>query len=269
MADLHAPTLPANLPPKILEAVGDATVDAVHHGRRGLVSYELSVRDGWPLRVLKVAPPEDPYVAVSEVDRLDWIQRRLPCPKVLATSPMPGGGHAVVLSLPPGSPAVMPEHRMHPQRTVELLAQALRFVHEIPIDGCPFDTSTELRLRAIRRRLNAGQYDSRAFTPPYNRYSAHRLYELLLEMRPPEDEAVFTHGGFGLDVALLDVAGVCGIVDWGRAGVADRYVDLASAVRSIANTLGPEHIPHFFACYGLERPDPRKLDFFALLAELE
>jgi aminoglycoside phosphotransferase len=182
---------------------------------------------------------------------------------------MPGGGHAVVLSLPPGTPAMMPEHRMRPARTVEHLAQALRFVHEIPVDGCPFDARIDLRLRSIRRRVGAGQYDSSTFTPPYNRYSPHRLLDLLEEMRVAEDDPVFTHGAFGLDVALLDPNGVCGIVDWGRAGVGDRYIDLAAAVRSIAESLGPEVIPRFFECYGLERPDPRKLDFFALLAEFE
>jgi aminoglycoside phosphotransferase len=266
---MTAQTLPADLPPRIIEAVGDASVSAVREGRRGLRSYDLAVRDGWPIRVLKVAPAADPYVAVSEVDRLDWIERRLPCPKVLATSPMPGGGHAVVLSLPPGTPAMMPEHRLRPMRTVENLAKALRFVHEIPVDSCPFDSRTDLRLRSIKRRLLVGQYDSTSFTPPYNRYTPHRLLEILTEMRPPDDDPVFTHGGFGLDVALLDLSGVCGIVDWGRAGVADRYVDLSTAVRSIAETLGPELIPHFFQCYGLENPNPRKLDFYALLTEFE
>ena len=266
---MNALTLPAGLPQNILDAVGDARVGAVHHGRRGLVAYDLAVRDGWPIRVLKVAPADDPYVAVSEVDRLDWIQRRLPCPKVLATSPLPGGGHAVVLSLPPGTPAAMPEHRTRPMRTVEGLAQALRFVHEIPIDGCPFDATLDLRLRSIRRRVNAGVFDTREFTPPYNRYSPARLFEIVDEMRVADDDHVFTHGAFGLDVALLDLSGVGGVIDWGRAGVSDRYVDLAAAVRIIAGTLGPVLIPHFFQCYGLERPDPRKLDFYALLAEFE
>jgi aminoglycoside phosphotransferase len=266
---VDALTLPAGLPQNILDAVGDARVGAIHQGRRGLVAYDLAVRDGWPIRVLKVAPAEDPYVAVSEVDRLDWIQRRLPCPKVLATSPLPSGGHAVVLSLPPGTPAAMPEHRMRPMRTVENLAQALRFVHEIPTDGCPFDATLDLRLRSIRRRVNAGLYETHEFTPPYNRYPPERLLGMIDEMRVDDDDHVFTHGGFGLDVALLDLSGVGGVVDWGRAGVADRYVDLAASVRSIADTLGPELIPHFFQCYGLERPDPRKLDFYALLAEFE
>ena len=263
---MSALTFPADLPGKILDAIGDARVEAIRPGRRGLVSYALAVRDGWPLRVLKVAP-SDPFAALAEVDRLDWIDRRLPCPKVLASSPLPGGGHAVVLSLPPGTPALMPEHRTRASRTVEYLAQALRFVHEVPTDSCPFDARADLRLRSIRRRLIAGQYDSSVFTEPYNRYSPHRLFEILTETQPRDDDLVFTHGAFGMDVALLDPTGVCGVVEWGRAGIADRYVDLACAVRSIAGTVGPELIPHFFECYGVERPDPRKLDFYALLTE--
>ncbi|HEV8299193.1 MAG TPA: aminoglycoside 3'-phosphotransferase [Acidimicrobiales bacterium] len=266
---MSALTLPSDLPAKIVEAIGDARVSAVRERGRGLVTYDLVVRDGWPLRVLKVAPAGDPFVALAEVDRLDWIDRRLPCPKLLASSPLSSGGHAVVLSLPAGTPALMPEHRVHPTRTVEYLAQALRFVHEVPIDACPFNMRVELRMRSIRRRVNAGHYDTRTFNEPYNRYSSHRLLEILGEIETAEDDLVFTHGSFGTDVALLDLTGVSGIVDWGRAGVADRYVDLAHAVRSVAATIGPELIPHFFQCYGLEHPNPRKLDFFALLAEFE
>jgi aminoglycoside phosphotransferase len=263
-------TLPPGLPPKIVEAVGDARVAAVHERRRGMVVYDLAVRDGWPLRVLKLATAADPFVALAEVDRLDWIDRRLPCPKVLASAPLAGGGQAVVLSLPAGTPAVMPEHRAHPARTVEYLAQALRFVHEVPVDSCPFNMRVELRMRSIRRRVNAGQYESSSFPEPYSRYAPQRLFEILTEtLSPDDDDLVFTHGGFGMDVALLDLTGVSGIIDWERAGVADRYVDLAWAVRSIADTVGPELIPHFFECYGLEHPNPRKLDFYALLAAFE
>ncbi len=266
---MSAPDLPADLPEKITAAIGAAQVAEVHAGRRGLVSYELHVRDGWPVRTLKVAPPQDPFAVLAEVDRLEWIDRRLPCPKVLASAQLDGGGHAVVLSLPPGTRASSAEHLTRATRTVEYFAQALRFVHEIPIDNCPFSSRLDLRLRSIRRRTNIGQYDPARFTPPYNRYSLDRLYEILQETRPAEDDDVFTHGSFALDCTVLDQTGVSGIVNWGSAGVADRYVDLASAVRSIANTLGPELIPTFFQWYGLPKPDPRKLDFYALLAEFE
>lgn len=266
---MTATTIPEDLPEQIREAVGSASVDDVRTSRRGLVTYDLRVRDGWPVRTLKLAPTNDPFAVLSEVDRLEWIDRRLPCPKVLASAQLPAGGHAVVLSLPPGTRASTAEHVTRAQRTVEYLAQALRFVHEIPIENCPFSSRLELRLRSIKRRMNIDHYDAASFTPPYNRYPVARLYEILQEARPAEDDEVFTHGSFGLDAALLDQTGVSGVVDWGLAGVADRYVDLAAAVRSIAGTLGPEQIPLFFRCYGLEHPDPRKLDFYALLAEFE
>ena len=101
---------------------------------------------------------------------------------------------------------------------------------------------------------------------------SRQLARLCLELRHLSKHRchdVFTHGSFGLRCTLLDQTGVSGVLDWGLAGVADRYVDLASAVRSIASGLGPELIPTFFQAYGLERPDPRKLDFYALLAEFE
>lgn len=260
-------TIPDDLPDTIREAIGTASVGDVRTSRRGLVTYELRVRDGWPVRTLKLAPANDPFAVLSEVDRLEWIDRRLPCPKVLASSPLPAGGHAVVLSLPPGTRADAPEHVTRATRTVEYLAQALRFVHEIPVDNCPFSARLDLRMRSIKRRISIDRYDASTFTPPYNRYGVARLYEILEETRPAEDDDVFTHGSFGLTHTLLDQTGVSGVVDWGQAGVADRYVDLAAAVRSVADTLGPELIPTFFQAYGLERPDPRKLDFYALLAE--
>lgn len=266
---MTATTLPEDLPERIVEALGAASVGGVRFGRRGLVAYELNVRDGWPVRTLKLAPANDPFAVLAEVDRLEWIDRRLPSPKVLASAQLATGGHAVVLSLPPGTRASAAEHLTRASRTVEYFAQALRFVHEIPIENCPFSSRLELRLRSIERRMTIDEYDTATFTPPYNRYTIERLYEILIESKPAEDDDVFTHGSFGLDVALLDQTGVSGVIDWGQAGIADRYVDLASAVRSIARTLGPEQIPQFFHWYGLERADPRKLDFYALLAEFE
>ena len=110
-------TIPDDLPDTIRDAIGAASVDDVRTSRRGLVTYELRVRDGWPVRTLKLAPANDPFAVLSEVDRLEWIDRRLPCPKVLASSPLPAGGHAVVLSLPPGTRADAPEHTTRATRT--------------------------------------------------------------------------------------------------------------------------------------------------------
>jgi aminoglycoside 3'-phosphotransferase-2 len=260
-------TLPANLPDQIVEAIGDSVIAQVRQRSRSIVAYELHSKSGWPLRLLKVSAANDPFSAVAELDRLDWLERRLPSPKVLASAPIPDGGHALVFALPPGTPATAAEHHVDPVRTVDLVAQALRFVHEIPVDNCPFSSRVELRLRSIRRRARAGYYDPAHFSEPYRRYSVERLLEILADDPPPEDELVFTHGLFDPDSVLLDQQGVVGILDFDRAGTADRYVDLSRAALAIAEKFTPELIPRFFQSYGIPRPDPRKLDYYQLLAE--
>ena len=59
---------------------------------------------------------------------------------------------------------------------------------------------------------------------------------------------------------------IAGFVDVGRAGVSDRYRDLALAARSIEYNLGSEYVAPFFATYGVE-PDPRRTAFYRLLDE--
>ena len=255
------------LPEAVREAVGDARVVSTEQRNRAVRSYLLAAKTGWPFRLLAVADGSDPFSVLSEIDRLDWLDRRLPVPKVLAAEPMPSGGHASVLALPPGFVASELANPHDPQRTVELFAQALRFVHEVPIDRCPFSNRLEIRLRSIRRKLKAGRYDDMLLSEAYRRYPPTRLFEILEETRPAEEDLVFAHGAFTLRSVYLDAGGVSGIVSWDRAGVADRYSDLAMGAKAVAETVSPELIPTFFECYGLAHPDPLRLDYYQLLAE--
>lgn len=67
---------------------------------------------------------------------------------------------------------------------------------------------------------------------------------------------------------MLDDRGVTGFIDWGYAGVADRYQDLALAVRSITWNLGAEWVPSFLDAYRLpDGLDAAKIEFFHLLDE--
>ena len=60
---------------------------------------------------------------------------------------------------------------------------------------------------------------------------------------------------------------VSGFIDWGRAGVADKYQDLALAIRSISSNFGKEYVHFFLVGYGIADLDESKVDYYQLMDE--
>lgn len=202
----------------------------------------------------------------AEQERLIWLADRLPVPEVLAWVP---SGPAVLVTRPPaGSAATEMVHHVEVEGLIRSFAEGLRRLHDLPIDGCPFDQSTDQLLAAAAARVAVGSIEPDALSPAYRRFAPTRLYELLVESRPAgPDDLVVAHGTYGLHALYLDHGVVTGYVDVGRAGVADRYVDLAVAARALAHTITPEALGPFFVEYGIDYPDLRKIDFYVLLDE--
>jgi aminoglycoside phosphotransferase len=81
---------------------------------------------------LKVAPGLS-----EERARLQWLEGRLPVPGVLSFGECEATDWLVMTALP-GLDLTNIKHTEAPGRIVELLAAALRGIHAIPTDGCPF-----------------------------------------------------------------------------------------------------------------------------------
>ncbi len=91
---------------------------------------------------------------------------------------------------------------------------------------------------------------------------------------PQHEDVVVCHGDFCLPNILVDPETLrpTGVVDLGRAGIADRYADLALAVRSLAGPLNRQYGPHdarrFLDRYLLGEPaDNDRIAFYCLLDE--
>ena len=68
-------------------------------------------------------------------------------------------------------------------------------------------------------------------------HTAVDLFGELLATAPADEDIVFTHGDFCLPNIILDRGAddeveITGLVDCGGAGIADRYQDIALAVRT-------------------------------------
>ena len=93
------------------------------------------------------------------------------------------------------------------------------------------------------------------------------MWDALQARLPLAVDPVVTHGDYSLDNLLIHDGEVVGCIDVGRAGIADRYQDLAIAWNCLAEFGGSlQHA--FLEQYGVPDADSDKLRFHLMLDEL-
>ena len=274
---MSPPTPPSDVPPSMRAALRSAAWEVVEIGMSGAQVWRVAA-PGQPPRYLKRASGARVRELRAERDRLQWLQSRLPVPAVCGWAEAAAEGGAdeqargwLLLSEAPGLMACDPSFAGDPQRVVALLAEGLRRLHGLAIADCPFDARLDQRLAQAVWEIRAGLADEEAVRAELG-MSTEDLLARLTAMRPAEPAAdlVFTHGDYCLPNILLAAEGsyVSAYLDWGRAGVADRYQDLAIGARSVRHNLGDEWGERFLAAYGLSPLDRARLDWYETLDEL-
>jgi aminoglycoside phosphotransferase len=209
-----------------------------------------------PISFLKIGPRTGLTTLAADAARLTWLANRLPVPQVLAyhedeqhcyllTSVIPGVDTATLAERPDTDIT----------QVVRLLAAGLRQIHAVPAVDCPFDYRLPREIERVRVRIERGLLDERGFGGRWEGYTVDNLFAELLATAPVDEDLVLTHGDYCLPNILLDGDKLSGFVDLGRAGVGDRYRDLALARRSLIRNCGAAWVPRFFVEYGLSQPD--------------
>lgn len=79
------------------------------------------------------------------------------------------------------------------------------------------------------------------------------------------NDIVFGHGDFVLSNVIVNESYITGAVDVVNIGMRDRYVDIASMVKSIEENLGTAYTDHFYEGYRiLGAVDEDKLEYFKI-----
>ncbi|WP_322814354.1 APH(3') family aminoglycoside O-phosphotransferase [Chloroflexus sp.] len=217
---------------------------------------------------LKMQSLADTLSLHVEARILDWLQGKLPVPEVLVYV-ADDRYEYLVSSEVAGQNGVRAMATLRAEALVELMASGLRMIHALDPATCPFDAGLELRLMQARANVLNGLVDETDFDPErLGSTTAQDILAALERERPATDDLVFTHGDYCLPNIIVCDGMIGGFIDWGRAGVADRYNDLAIASRSIHYHLGPQYEQYFFACYGLEQVDAGKIAYYRMLDEL-
>ena len=77
------------------------------------------------------------------------------------------------------------------------------------------------------------------------------------------NDIVLGHGDFVLSNIIVNESYITGSIDVINIGLRDRYVDIASMVKSIEETIGAEYVEHFYEGYRISgEVDENKLEYF-------
>ncbi|RKT82949.1 kanamycin kinase [Saccharopolyspora antimicrobica] len=228
---------------------------------------------------VKTTPPRDPddlrFHPGNEAERLGWLAGRgIPVPEVVELGESEDL-QWLVTTMVPGRPVAGGWAPHELPRVLESVADLARALHELPAGECPFDRGLESSLAGARTAVERGTVDLDDLDPEHDGWSGDRLLAKLdATPPPPEVDVVVCHGDLCLDNVLVDPEGksVTGVIDVGRLGVADRWLDLAIVLRDLGEETrewgyDPDCAEVFLRRYGLAEIDERRFSFYRLVDE--
>ena len=186
------------LPEAIQKAVGTEkyTVDKI-----GESTSEVRIYDNYVLKIQPQSPETE-----NEYQMIKRLNGRLPVPSV-------------------------------PELVINLAAQGLKMLWEMDVCDCPCSVSRlSNRLKAAEYNVAHGLVDIENTEPETFGKGGFKnpteFLDWLKNNRPPED-IVLTHGDYCLPNIFAKGDRISGFIDLGKSGSADRWQDIAIAIRSL------------------------------------
>lgn len=214
-----------------------------------------------------------------EYDALTWLKDKLPVPEILAFEQKNGFNCLLMTRIKEKTICDNIAERS-PENTIEALADGINKLWSVDISDCPLNSQLSVRLVEVKHRIDNDFVDINDFEENTLGDDGFKnvddLYHFLLNNQPEED-LVFTHGDYCLPNSFIKENKTVGFIDLGKAGIADRWQDLALCIRSMEynfckiNGMLPDEFKklkdYFLNLLNIEM-DNKKLRYYILLDEL-
>ena len=226
--------------------------------------------------VLKIEDKTE--VIERQVQMMQWLEGKIPVPKVIAYEVEEEKSY-LLMSRTSGVMSCATYYLEHPQMLLEALASGLKMLWEVDVTDCPVDRDVDAVLKEARERVEKDLVDVEDAEPTTFGDGGFENPEQLLEWlenHRPAFEPVLSHGDYCLPNVFLKDGKIKGFIDLGRAGVGDKWNDIALCYRSLKHnfdgTYGGKVYEDFnsdmlFEKLGVE-PDWEKIKWYLLLDEL-
>lgn len=260
------------IPGRIREITGDRPFQT---DETGMSDSEVILFDDM---VLKVQAADRMGEAANEYRMMQWLQGKLPVPKVLACEEENGKNWLLMTRLP-GNMLCDERYMKNPELLLQVLTESLKLLWAVDISHCPCVNNLDRKLQMARYNVENGLVDMDNVEPDTfgegGFQSPGHLLEWL-EVNRPEEEIVLSHGDFCLPNIFANEEKPGGFIDLGKTGTADKWLDIALAFRSLSHNYSGRYggkvyegfrAERLFEKLGLE-PDYEKIRYYILLDEL-
>ncbi len=261
---MNAENLRKSLPADLAQAVSGYAWRQIHVGCSMAQMFRLEAENKKSL-YLKIAARLSGNSLMPEKLKLEWLKNQLFVPKVVLFAEDENTDY-LLLSEISGIDASDDSLSENAADVIEQLAKGLKMVHSLPIESCSFNARLDYKIELAKERMLKGLVDESDFDDERAGRRAEDLFQELLATKPSEEDLVFTHGDYCFPNIILENGKLSGVIDWGSAGVADRYQDIALLTRSVWYNFGEDWEESVFEIYGI-KPDWKKIDFYKLLDE--
>ena len=226
--------------------------------------------------VLKIG--DNPTYMFEQVQMMQWLEGKIPVPQVLHYEEK-NGKYYLLMSRIGGKMSCDTYYLEHPNILLKALASGLKMLWEVDIRECPrvrdLDTALkEARIQVENNLVDVDNVEPTTFGEGGFESPKHLLE--WLENNRPSFELVFSHGDYCLPNVFLENDRIKGFIDLDRAGIGDKWNDIALCYRSLKHnfdgTYGGKVYEDFnpdmlFEALGIE-PDWEKIKYYLLLDEL-
>ncbi len=230
----------------------ESYADVFHYTHPTKQNLFLKVRDA-------IIAPQEPDLR-SETIAMSWLEGKLNVPSVICFHEEYEAQYVVMTQIE-GDSGIHQNAMDDVPNLIREFASGLRQIHSISTDSCPLDWRTERYISWTEGLIEMGALDYQMPAGKTRTFLKRELSSIKASL-PAAEDLVFTHGDYCLPNILIQDGRLRGIIDWGYAGIGDRYRDFVSAYYTIRRNLGTEWVPMFFEAYGLQDLDWNKLTVY-------
>lgn len=197
----------------------------------GMSDSEVRIYDKFVLKIRPYSKENDNEFAMTK-----WLGKKIPIPEIPAYCI--SKGTAYTLSTRIEGKMLCDDSYLHqPETLIQIAADGLKQLWEVDIKDCPHNSSRlSERLKEAEYNVMNGLVDIENAEPETfgpNGFAGPEELLRWLQDNQPEEDIVFTHGDYSLPNILVSGNRINGFIDLGKMGPADRWQDVAIALRSL------------------------------------